>query len=178
MAARAKRKSSTPKKRGCRAASRPSTTVKRGDLPPLRLDLSPQELAELRKEEAELQQARPKSLREGRRLFDRALGAEIWRPRPAEKKIAGDREAPGEREGREEAAGSRTATAAWISAEAKRMKDSGEISAEVRITKFARALEKNMRKAAGTDRSIRPAGWRHIKNMLPAWGLWPISAIK
>ena len=34
-----------------------------------------------------------------------------------------------------------------------------------------------MKAAAPTNDSIRLVGWRHIKNKLPEWGLWPISSI-
>ena len=43
---------------------------------------------------------------------------------------------------------------------------------------FARSLAGEMKQAAGIDLSIRLVDWHHIKNMLRAWGLWPISAIK
>jgi hypothetical protein len=66
----------------------------------------------------------------------------------------------------------------WIVAEARRMKAAGEIPPDIRITALSRALACRMQKAAEKDRSIRPVGWRHIKNMLPDWGLWPVSRIK
>jgi len=71
-----------------------------------------------------------------------------------------------------------TATAAWVANEARRMKREGKIPPDIRISKFARALATNMRRAAKTDSSIRPVGEGHIKNMLPDWGLWPVARIK
>jgi hypothetical protein len=67
------------------------------------------------------------------------------------------------------------ATVVWITDEARRMKDAGKIP--IRITDFARELERRMKKAAEKNQSLRPVGWRHIKNMLPRWVLWPISCI-
>jgi hypothetical protein len=72
----------------------------------------------------------------------------------------------------------RQGAACWVAAETKRMKEAKEIPPNIRITDFARALEAKMQQAAKTDRSLRPVGWRHIKNMLPVWGLWPVSSIK
>lgn len=69
-----------------------------------------------------------------------------------------------------------TGTAKWISAEAKRMNAAAEIPS--RITDFAKRLETRMLNANKTDRSLRPVGWRHIKNKLPEWGLWPVKSIK
>ena len=69
-------------------------------------------------------------------------------------------------------------TKTWIAAEARRMKAAGEIPPDIRITDFARELECRMEKAPEKDRSLRPVGWRHIKNMLPRWGLWPVSCIE
>jgi hypothetical protein len=71
-----------------------------------------------------------------------------------------------------------SATAAWAAGEASRMKKAGEIPPDIRITNFAQKLADRMKKAAEKDRSIRPVGKGHIKNMLPKWGLWPISLIK
>lgn len=71
-----------------------------------------------------------------------------------------------------------TATAVWVANEARRLKQAGKIPANIRISKLARDLADNMRAAADTDSSIRPVGWRHIKNMLSTWGLWPTSSIK
>ena len=67
---------------------------------------------------------------------------------------------------------------AWIAAEAKRMKAADEIPPGIGITDFARELERRMRKAAATNKSLRPIKWRSIKNKLPEWGLWPITSIK
>jgi hypothetical protein len=79
-------------------------------------------------------------------------------------------------------------TAVWVAAEARRMKAAGEIDIRIRITDFAHELERRMgiaamkkatmKKAAEKKPSLRPVGWRHIKNMLPHWGLWPVSRIK
>ena len=65
----------------------------------------------------------------------------------------------------------------WIAAEAKRMKMAGKIPSDIKITHFAKELERRMKAAAPTNDSIRLVGWRHIKNKLPEWGLWPISSI-
>ena len=59
---------------------------------------------------------------------------------------------PGESREREPVAGA----AAWIAAEARRMKAAGEIPPGIGITDFARELESRMRKAAAGDRSLRP----------------------
>ncbi len=72
----------------------------------------------------------------------------------------------------------KTPTSSWVSAEARRMKDAGEISEPIRITDFARLLRARMRDAAKTNASVRLVTWQHIKNELPGWGLWPISLIK
>jgi hypothetical protein len=69
-------------------------------------------------------------------------------------------------------------TVSWVTAEAKRMKAAGEVNEGISITNFAQRLEKQMRKAAKTDNSIRPVGWQHIRNKLSTWGLWPIESIK
>jgi hypothetical protein len=66
--------------------------------------------------------------------------------------------------------------AKWIAVEAKRMKKAKQIP--VRITDFARELERRMGKAAETNRAIRPFKWKYIRNQLGNWGLWPASAIK
>jgi hypothetical protein len=79
---------------------------------------------------------------------------------------------------REPESTARGATKRWIVAEAKRLKDTGEIKEGIRITAFAKLLEKRMREAAKSDNSIGPVRWPHIKNMLPRWGLWPITSIK
>ena len=67
---------------------------------------------------------------------------------------------------------------AWIAAEARRMKAANEIPPDIGITDFARELESRMRKAAASDKSLRPIRWRSIKNRLPEWGLWPVTSIK
>jgi hypothetical protein len=66
----------------------------------------------------------------------------------------------------------------WIAAEAKRMKDANEISPDIGISEFARELERRMKKAAITDKSLRPIKWRSIKNKLREWGCWPVTSIK
>jgi hypothetical protein len=66
----------------------------------------------------------------------------------------------------------------WIAAEAKRLKAAGEVNQGTRITDFAKLLVDRMDKAHETDKSIRPVGSPYIKNMLPDWGLWPITSIK
>ena len=66
----------------------------------------------------------------------------------------------------------------WISAEAKRMKDSKEIPPDIRISEFARKLASRMKKAAHSDRSLRPIKSKSIENQLRNWGLWPIASIK
>jgi hypothetical protein len=63
----------------------------------------------------------------------------------------------------------------WIVAEAKRLQAVGEVNEVTRITDFAKQLEKQMRETAKSDNSIRPVGWKPIKNMLRTWGLWPIT---
>jgi hypothetical protein len=65
-------------------------------------------------------------------------------------------------------------TAAWVAAEIERMKAAGEIRG-LRITELAKVLEARMKKAHATDSSLRVVRWRHIKNSLPTWGLWPIK---
>jgi hypothetical protein len=79
-------------------------------------------------------------------------------------------------ERQEKTARGRTATVDWITGAAKKMKDAGEISAEIRITDLARKLAERMAQAAEADRSIRPVTWRYLRNMLCSWGLWPIFA--
>jgi hypothetical protein len=68
------------------------------------------------------------------------------------------------------------ATKKWITNEAKDMKARGE--KPIRITHFAQAFEKRMKEAAKNNSALRPVGWRHIKNMLPVWDLWPIEKIR
>ena len=69
-------------------------------------------------------------------------------------------------------------TAAWIGAEVARMKAAGELREDLRITDLAKQLEKRLGTAAKADESMRAVGWRHIKNILPDLGLWPISSSK
>ena len=68
--------------------------------------------------------------------------------------------------------------AAWIAAEASRMKAANEIPPDIRITDFARELARRMDKAATSDRSIRPIKSRSIEKKLRDWALWPTSSIK
>jgi hypothetical protein len=72
----------------------------------------------------------------------------------------------------------KTAATSWVRAEAQRLKAAGKIPKGIHITDLAKLLATQMSKAARTDPSIRPVGWKHIKNELPGWGLWPISLIK
>ena len=67
---------------------------------------------------------------------------------------------------------------AWIAAEARRMKKAAEIPQDIKITDFAKELERRMCKAANVDRSPRPIKWQSIRNKLGDWGLWPITSIK
>jgi hypothetical protein len=68
------------------------------------------------------------------------------------------------------------ASKTWITAEARRMKATGEIPPT--ISKFARLLARRMDKAATADRSIRPIEWESIRNKLGEWDLWPATSIK
>ena len=64
-------------------------------------------------------------------------------------------------------------TQEWVTAEAVRLKKDNKIPKDItRPTDFAKLLAE-----AEANDSTRPIGWRHIKNMLPAWGLWPIESI-
>jgi hypothetical protein len=67
------------------------------------------------------------------------------------------------------------ATSQWVTQEVLQMKARGEINEDIRITDLAKELEKRMR-AAGDK--VKPVGFKHIKNMLPTWGLWPINSIE
>jgi hypothetical protein len=75
-----------------------------------------------------------------------------------------------------------TGAGVWIEADIKRLRADGEIPDGVRKTEFSKLLANRMSKAAdsngfvslpGTDKPVRVVGWRHIKNSLPIWGLWP-----
>jgi hypothetical protein len=66
----------------------------------------------------------------------------------------------------------------WIAAKAKEMKAANKIPQDITISDFARELASQMRKAAPSDTSLRPIGWKSIKNRLPEWGLWPVTSIK
>src|SRR5262249_62178250 len=72
----------------------------------------------------------------------------------------------------------RQKTKPWITNEAVQMKKDHEIPADIGISKFARELERRMREAAKTDRSVRPVKWTYLKNHLSEWDLWPVSKIK
>ena len=69
-------------------------------------------------------------------------------------------------------------TASWIIATVRRKKAAGEIPAGIKKTDFSRLIDQWMRKAVRAGDSVRPVRWQHIKNNLPAWGLWPIELIK
>ena len=93
MAARARSKSNTPKKRRRRVASRP-TTAKRGDLPPLRL--SPDEMAQRRAAEAQ-RQGWSRELDRLQIAADRGWPSKPARaavPKPPPPKAAGKRRGP------------------------------------------------------------------------------------
>lgn len=62
---------------------------------------------------------------------------------------------------------------AWIAAEVRRMKDAGEIRADIKKTDLAKEIEARMGRAG-----IRQIGYRSIVNGLSGWGLWPIISIK
>jgi hypothetical protein len=72
---------------------------------------------------------------------------------------------------------SQTPTVRWVTGEARRLKAAGKIDESIQITDFAKLLEENMEKAAKTDKTLKPVKWQHIKNSLPAWGLWPVTSI-
>jgi hypothetical protein len=78
-----------------------------------------------------------------------------------------------------ESAIERNATSRWAIAEALRMKAVGEIDESIKITAFAKELANRMEAARDNgDKSVKPVRWRHIKNSLRDWGLWPITSIK
>lgn len=64
----------------------------------------------------------------------------------------------------------------WIEQEVGRMKRADEIPST--ITEFARELASRMKEAVRAGDLDKAVGWRYIKNMLPKWGLWPVSSIK
>jgi hypothetical protein len=68
-------------------------------------------------------------------------------------------------------------TKVWIAEKAGKLKGAGKIPADIRITALAKMLEGELCEAHKVDHSIKTVGWRHIKNMLPTWGLWPVSKI-
>ena len=98
---------------------------------------------------------------EGKKIYD--LRFFVPEPLPAPAKMADDEQMP---------------TICLVVAEAKRMKTAGKIDDGTRITEFARMLEGRMKEAYKTNKSTPPVGWRHIKNKLPEWGLWPIKSIR
>jgi len=65
----------------------------------------------------------------------------------------------------------------WITAEAKRLKRTDAIPADISKTAFAKLLADNMDRAATYDHSIsiRPVRWRYIRNYLSKWGLSDIE---
>jgi hypothetical protein len=70
--------------------------------------------------------------------------------------------------------------AVWIVPEAKRLKAADRIPEKARKTPTALAkfLSDRMHKAVETDKALQPVGWRHIKNQLVRWHLWPIESIE
>jgi hypothetical protein len=68
--------------------------------------------------------------------------------------------------------------AAWIAVAARQMKKDGKIPQNIKITDFAKELERRMKAAAAVERSLRGVKWGYIKNKLPEWGLWPVSSIR
>jgi hypothetical protein len=69
-------------------------------------------------------------------------------------------------------------TKVWITKELKKMKATGELPNDIRITDLAKILKDCMDAAAKAGHVRRSVGWRHIQNELPKWGLWPINKIK
>ena len=67
---------------------------------------------------------------------------------------------------------SKIPTITWVTREAKRIKALGEIGQSTSITELAKKLASRMEQ----DKSVKPVGWRHIKNKLKEWGLWPITS--
>ena len=73
----------------------------------------------------------------------------------------------------------KNSTKNWIVTEARRMKAAGEIKANIRITDLAKQPEASLKEAArDVDKPLKTVTWRHIRNELPAWGLWPIELLK
>jgi hypothetical protein len=66
----------------------------------------------------------------------------------------------------------------WIASKARNLKKEDKIPPGIKITDFAKLLEKEMQTAARRNSSIKTVGWPHIKNHLAEWGLWPISDIE
>jgi hypothetical protein len=69
-------------------------------------------------------------------------------------------------------------TKVWVTNAVKEMRKHGQFSERTRITNLAKTLADRMDKAVEAGKVRRPVGWRHIKNELPKWGLWPIKKIK
>ena len=100
-------------------------------------------------------------------------------PTYPEKMIFDLRFFPRDAEPKSENATKRVSAVMWVTAEAQRMKATGEINESTSITNFAKQLAYRMSAARDAgDKSIKPVEWRHIKNMLRTWGLWPITSIK
>jgi hypothetical protein len=71
--------------------------------------------------------------------------------------------------GAKAAASNRVSTAAWCAAEAKLLKDAGEIHEGMRITEVAKLLEQRLGAAADIDKSRRRVKYPHIKNKGSSW---------
>jgi hypothetical protein len=69
-------------------------------------------------------------------------------------------------------------TKVWITKELQKMKATGELPNDIRITDLAKILKDCMDAAAKAGHVRRSVGWRHIQNELPKWDLWPINKIK
>jgi len=100
----------------------------------------------------------------------------IWPPQPAASQAAPDQQ-PADRAvtGSSEMslpASDPPSTQEWATAEAIRLIKANKILAKEKrhISHFAKLLEK----AEANKSSI---GWRHLKNMLPKWNLWPVESI-
>lgn len=116
-----------------------------------------------------------------RTIYPIQVGLEgVWRllPKDVRARLAERQEEPAKEEPR------RILSVDWITAEAKQLKRTGKVPADIERgghgakKEFARLLATNMIKAAKTDRSIHPVTWKYIRNHLLAWRLWPISVIE
>jgi hypothetical protein len=65
-------------------------------------------------------------------------------------------------------------TGKWMSVEANRLKATGQIHKGMKKTDIARLLEKRLRNASKTDDKLRRVEFRHIRNKLSDWGIWPV----